>query len=98
MEIDSGLDGERGKLHRLLANAGVSVIVLEHRDRLARFGLEHLEAVLSATGRRRLVLDEQETIDDLVQVVASMWARVYGRRSAGKRAARGIAVAMGDPR
>jgi putative resolvase len=34
--------------------------VVERRDRLARFGVEHLEAALAATGRRITVLDGHE--------------------------------------
>jgi putative resolvase len=55
-EIGSGLNGNRVKLRKLLADPTVSTIVVEHRDRLARFGVEHLEAALSAAGRRIVVL------------------------------------------
>ncbi|MGP3732830.1 IS607 family transposase [Streptomyces sp. GDS52] len=98
-EVDSGVDGRRRKLHRLLADPGVETLVVEHRDRLARFGVEHLEAALSATGRRLVVLDPAETTDDLVrditEALTSMCARLYDRRSAKKRAARAVAVATG---
>ncbi|MFD8215450.1 IS607 family transposase [Streptomyces sp. NPDC059697] len=98
-EVGSGLNGRRRKLHRLLADPGVGTIVVEHRDRLAPFGVEHLEAALSASGRRLLVLDPAETADDLVgdvtEVLTLMCARLYGRRSAKKRAARAVAVATG---
>jgi putative resolvase len=43
-----------------LSEATATVLVVEHRDRLTRFGLEHLEAVLSGSGRRVVVLDPQE--------------------------------------
>ncbi|EUA17533.1 hypothetical protein I553_10591 [Mycobacterium xenopi 4042] len=33
------------------------MVIVEHRDRLARFGVEHLEAALSAQGRRIVVAD-----------------------------------------
>jgi len=39
------------------------VIVVEHRDRLARFGVEHLEAALAAQRRRVVVADPGETTD-----------------------------------
>jgi putative resolvase len=98
-EVGSGLDGRRRKLHRLLADPGVGTIVVEHRDRLARFGVEHLEAALSASGRRLVVLDPAESADDLVrditEVLTSMCAHLYGRRSAQHRAARAVAVATG---
>ncbi|WP_455359228.1 IS607 family transposase [Streptomyces sp. SYSU K21746] len=98
-EVGSGLNGRRRKLHRLLADPGVGTIVVEHRDSLARFGVEHLEAALSASGRRLLVLDPAETADDLVRDITEaltlMCARLYGRRSAKNRAARAVAVATG---
>jgi putative resolvase len=66
------------------------VIVVEHRDRLARFGLEHLSAALEAVGRRIVVIDDAELDDDLVrdmtEVLTSFCARLYGRRSASRRA------------
>ncbi|WP_190823631.1 recombinase family protein [Saccharopolyspora pogona] len=50
-EVGSGPNGTRTKLRKILAYPGITRIVVEHRDRLARFGVEHLEAALSATGR-----------------------------------------------
>ncbi|OKH82971.1 hypothetical protein EB75_10690 [Mycobacterium sp. ST-F2] len=71
-----------------------SVVVVEHRDRLARFGVEHLEAALSAQGRRIVVPDTGKTGDDLVrdmiEVLTSMCARRYGRRGARNRAMRAL--------
>ncbi|MFF7986403.1 IS607 family transposase [Streptomyces sp. NPDC007901] len=99
-EVGSGLNGRRRKLHRLLSDPQAAVIVVEHRDRLARFGVEHLEAVLAASGRRLVVLDAEETTDDLVrditEVLTAMCARLYGRRAAKNRAARAVAVATGE--
>ncbi|MER5915301.1 IS607 family transposase [Streptomyces sp. NPDC001982] len=99
-EVGSGLGGRRRELHRILADPGAAVIVVEHRDRLARFGVGHLEAVLSASGRRLVVLDDAETTDDLVrditEVLTSMCARLYGRRAAKDRAERAVAVATGE--
>ncbi|MGW5257654.1 IS607 family transposase [Streptomyces sp. NPDC004012] len=99
-EVGSGLNGRRRKLHQVLSDPQAAVIVVEHRDRVARFGVEHLEAVLSASGRRLVVLDPTETADDLVrditEVLTSMCARLYGRRAAKDRAARAVAVATGE--
>ncbi|MDH6678611.1 putative resolvase [Rhodococcus sp. LBL1] len=99
-EVGSGLDAHRPKLRRLLSDPAVTTIVVEHRDRLARFGVEHLEAALSASGRRIVVLDDSEANDDLVQdmvdVLTSMCARLYGRRSARRRAEAGVRAAAGE--
>jgi putative resolvase len=96
-EVGSGLNGRRAKLRRLLADAQVATIVVEHRDRLARFGVEHLEAALAAQGRRIVVLDSAETSDDLVgdmvEVLTSFCARLYGRRGARNRALRALTAA-----
>ncbi|MGH3714210.1 MAG: IS607 family transposase [Micromonosporaceae bacterium] len=96
-EIGSGMNGHRRELTRLLSDPAVSVIVVEHRDRLTRFGFEHLAASLAASGRRIVVLNDAETSDDLVrdvtEVLTSLCARLYGKRSASRRAARAVAVA-----
>jgi predicted site-specific integrase-resolvase len=89
-EVGSGLNGKRRKLLRLLSDATISAIVVEHRDRFARFGAEYLEAALAASHRRLIVVDSGEMNDDLVQdmiaVLTSFCARLYGRRSARNRA------------
>ncbi|GII79326.1 hypothetical protein Sru01_43080 [Sphaerisporangium rufum] len=87
-------------LKRLLADPGVSVIVVEHRDRLARFGVEYIEAALSAQGRMVRVVDDGEVEDDLVRdmtdVLTWFCARLYGRRAARDRAEKALAAAAED--
>ena len=96
-EVGSGLNGKRPKLRRILSDPSASVVVVERRDRLARFGVEHLEAALSAHGRKVAVADPGETTDDLVrdmiEVLTSMCARLYGRRGARNRAMRAVTAA-----
>jgi len=93
-EVGSGLNGKRTKLARILSDPSATVIVVEHRDRLARFGVEDPQAALAAQGRRIVVADAGETTDDLVrdmiEVLTSMCARLYGRRGARNRAMRAI--------
>ena len=96
-EIGSGLNGHRAKVMRLLADPAVRTIVVEHRDRLARFGAEYIEAALAAAGRKLVVADQAERNDDLVQdmvdVLTSFCARLYGRRAAKNRAEKAVAAA-----
>lgn len=96
-EVGSGLNAKRPRLARLLADGDVARIVVEHRDRLARFGVEHLAAALSAQGREILVVEEVEVDDDLVrdmtEVLTSFCARLYGRRGARNRALRALTTA-----
>ena len=100
-EVGSGLNGRRPKLRRILSDSDAKVIVVEHRDRLARFGMEHLEAALAAQGRRIVVADPGETTDDLVrdmiEVLTSMCACLYGRRGARNRAMRAVTATKHGP-
>lgn len=96
-EVGSALNGARPKLKQLLADPDASVIVVEHRDRLARFGVEYIVAALSAQGRTVRIVDDGEVDDDLVrdmtEVLTSFCARLYGRRSAKNRAEKALAAA-----
>lgn len=96
-EVGSGLNGSRSGLKRLLADPAIGIVVVERRERLARFGVEYVEAALRAQGRRVVVVEEREVDDDLVgditEVLTSMCARLYGRRSARGRAQRAVQAA-----
>jgi predicted site-specific integrase-resolvase len=93
-ETGSALNGKRRKFIALLRDPSVTTIVVEHRDRFARFGAEYVEAALAASGRG---LDQAEVDDDLVrdvtEILTSLCARLYGRRAAADRAARAVAAA-----
>lgn len=99
-EVGSALNGHREFL-ALLRDPAVSTIVVEHRDRFARFGAEYVAAALSAQGRRLLVVDPVEVDDDLVrdvtEILTSLCARLYGRGAAASRARRAVAAVTGDP-
>jgi len=100
-EVGSAMNGRRPRLKRLLADPQVRMIVVEHRDRLARFGVDHLEAALSAQGRKLMVVDPGETTDDLlrdmIDVLTSFCARLHGRRGARNRALRAVTCAKQPP-
>jgi putative resolvase len=92
----------RRKVQRLLADPRVATVVVEHRDRLGRMNTELVEAALSAHGRRLVVLDSGEVTDDLVrdmvEVLTSFCARLYGRQSARNRAIKALGCAQRDIR
>jgi putative resolvase len=96
-EIASGMDGGQAKARRLLADPEVTTVVVEHKDRLGRMNVELIEAALSAHGRRLVVLDAGEVEDDLVrdmiEILTSFCARLYGRRSAKNRARKALEAA-----
>jgi putative resolvase len=96
-EVGSGLNGHRKGLRAVLRSPEYGAIIVEHRDRLARFGSEYIEAALAASGRRLVVVEPDEVKDDLVQdmmdVLTSFCARLYGRRSARRRAEKAVKAA-----
>ena len=96
-EVASGLNDRRPKLNRLLADPTVSSIIVEHRDRLARFGVGMVDAMLRARGGSLVVIDDDEVKDDLVrdmtETLTCFCARLYGKRSAANRARRAVEAA-----
>ncbi len=92
IEIASSLNDERPKLKKLLTNPRVGVLVVEHRDRLTRFGYGYIATLLEQQGRRVEAIYASDTgdglVDDFVAVMTNMAARMYGRRNSKRRAER----------
>jgi len=88
------------KLMKLLTNSNIKIIVVEHRDRLMRFGVEYVESALAAQGRKLIVVDQEELKDDLVQdmieVLTFFCARLYGRQSARNKAKKALETIQND--
>jgi putative resolvase len=95
--VGSGLNGKCPKLRRVLSDPSARVVVVEHRDRLARFGVGHLESVFAVHGRRIVVAGPGESAGDLVrdmtEVLMSMCARWSGWRGARNRPMRAVTAA-----
>jgi len=93
-EVGSGLNGRRKKLLGLLKNKDIDIIVVEHKDRLSRFGVEYIEHLLETGGRKLQIIEEAEIDNDLVRdmidVLTSFCARLYGKRSAKNKAKKAI--------
>jgi putative resolvase len=92
-EVASGVNDRRPKLLSLLKDTSITLMVVEHRDRLTRFGFHYLETLLETQGRKIEVVnmaenDKEELIADLVAIVYSFTARLYGRRRAKRKTER----------
>jgi predicted site-specific integrase-resolvase len=95
-EIGSGINDTRPKLIKLLSDPTVSMIVVEHKDRLTRFGYNYIEQLLKMQGRRIEVInlaenDKEDLIQDFVSIVTSFCARLYGQRRSKRKTERLIA-------
>ena len=75
-ETGCGPNARRGRLRLLAAGHTVSSIVVDHRERLYRFGFEYLEAALSGRGPCILVMAkgevEDEPVRDVTEVMTSL--------------------------
>jgi predicted site-specific integrase-resolvase len=89
-EIASGVDDGRSKLLALLKDPTITQIVVEHKDRLMRFGFRYLETLLELQGRTIEVAklaenDREDLLADLVSIVYSFATRLYGPRRAKRK-------------
>jgi len=89
-EVGSGMNFKRRKFRKLLeaVHAGdVGTVIVAHKDRLARFGFEHIEWECSNAGCQVLVLNnqqlspEQEMVQDLMTIIHCFSSRLYGLRN-----------------
>ena len=89
-EIGSGVNDSRPKLLALLEDQSIMLIVVEHKDRLSRFGVRYIDTLLHSQNRRIEIVNEAENdkedlIADLVAIVYSFTARLYGQRRAKRK-------------
>ena len=89
-EIGSGLNDTRPKLEKLLMDESVKMIVVEHSDRLARFGINYIKKLLELQGRKIEVVnaqnnDRDDLMQDFVSIITSFCARLYGLRRNKRR-------------
>jgi putative resolvase len=90
-DIGSGLNMRRRGLRRLLSLAqhgSIHTLIITHRDRLARFGLELIERILGDYGVQLIILyqpiqqtPQEELVTDMMALIASFSGRVYGLRA-----------------
>ena len=89
-EVGSGVNDGRKKLLALLADPTVTVIVVEQKDRLTRFGFKYIETLLAMQGRSIEVVNVTEnpiedSIADFVCILYSFCAKLYGQRRAKRK-------------
>ena len=89
-EVGSGLNDERKKLEQLLTDMSIKSIVVEHKDRFARFGANYVQKLLKMQGRRLEIVnevsdDKVDLMEDFISIVTSFCARLYGQRRNRRR-------------
>ncbi|WP_029523648.1 IS607 family transposase [Persephonella sp. KM09-Lau-8] len=95
-EIASGVNEKRRGLRKLLnkiKRGEVKTVIIEYPDRLARFGYEYLKFFMETFGVKLIVVNgkeetedlNKELAEDLIAIVTSFSARIYGARGGKKK-------------
>lgn len=86
-ECGSGLNDSRPKLIKLLSDQKVTRIVVEHEDRLTRFGFNYITTLFNGeiVVVNEVETDEEDIIQDLTSIITSFCARIYGKRRSKRK-------------
>ena len=95
-EIASGVNEHRKGLQKLLnrvKNGRIRRVIVEYPDRLARFGYEYIKFFMETFGVELIVINGKEDNDDinkelaedLIALVTSFSARIYGQVCHGSK-------------
>ena len=89
-EVGSGVNDNRAKLQKLLREGKATKIVVEHKDRLTRFGYNYLATLLSPFDCEIEVVneateDKEDLMQDLVSIITSFCVRYYGLRGSKRK-------------
>lgn len=89
-EVGSGINDNRNKLTKLLSNIDFSLLVVEHKDRLTRFGFNYIKLLFQYANKEIEVInnvdtDEDDLVQDFVSIITSYCARIYGKRRSKRK-------------
>ena len=89
-EIGSGLNDKRPYLEKVFAADNWDILIVEHKDRLARFGTHYISMLLLKLGKMLLIINRvtEETEDlmqDFVAIITSKTSRLYGLRRSKRK-------------
>ena len=95
-EVGSGVNDSRKQLLKLLTDDGYSKIVVDHRDRLTRFGFNYIDTLRRQHGKCIEVVNEasndrDDLMQDFVSIITSFCARLYGLRLSRRKTEKIIA-------
>jgi putative resolvase len=100
-ETGSGINDSRNKWLSLLQDKQINLIVVEHKDRFTRFGFNAYKILLHNEDRDVEVINEadnekEDLLQDLVSIITSFCARLYGQRRCKRKTEKIIGELTGD--
>lgn len=91
-EVASGINENRRELYRMidfLRKNDIDYLIIEYKDRLARFGYKYIEKICEILDVEIKIVEEiedkdinQEMAEDIISIITSFSAKLYGRRGA----------------
>lgn len=87
-ECASGLNDNRPKLLKLLSERKATRIIIEHKDRLTRFGFNYIKTLYPEC---EIIIinevddDKEDLVQDFISIVTSYCARIYGNRRSKRK-------------
>lgn len=85
-EVGSGINDKRTKLESILNDSNLKRLVVEHEERLTRFGFNYLKILAKAQGFEIIVVnktldnDKDDILADFTSIITSFCARLYSKR------------------
>jgi len=89
-EVGSGVNDNRKELLKLLSKKDYGILLVEHKDRLTRFGFNYIKTLLNTKNIKVEVVNNAEDevsdlMQDLISIIYSFSARMYGLRRANRK-------------
>lgn len=89
-EIGSGVNDNRQKLSKIIKEKKATKIIVEHKDRLTRFGFNYLKELFGQFGCEIIIINEAENgkedlVQDFVSIITSFCAKLYGQRRSRRK-------------
>ena len=89
-EIGSGLNDKRPLLEKVFLADNWDILIVEHKDRLARFGTNYISLLLKKQGKtvdiiNQVTEDTDDLMQDFVAIITSFTARLYGLRRSKRK-------------
>jgi len=89
-EISSGVNDNRKKLNQLLQDKNYNKLIVEHKDRLTRFGFNYIRILFNQLGKEIEVVNEtkdnkEDLMQDFIAIITSFCTRLYGLRRSKRK-------------
>ena len=81
----SGLNDQRPKFQEIMEDEKVSLIIVENKDRLTRFGFNYIKTLSKFKDCEILIMNDisengEDLMQDFISIITSFCARIYSRR------------------